>query len=661
MAETLFVIAHAPEWKTGIGRHVGPSSSGVSLCLDGAVSDELLPSGWRVCLPDDVMDSELVRRAFLEFLDSWPRRASESQTSLDERLTIDGRYSVWWTRVASQRQPDHGAFRYFRVAALVDRAIERYRPEKILLLTKDPIVTRFVMSRGGAAGIPVELAPGCAAPVRVRDVGGVWWWLASTARALTYWLAQVLPAVRCRWARGPARWRASSRPTIVFASKCDGYLTLRNATLSLVNWREISEALRAIDPSIDQVFVPRAFDGIGDTGEPRHRNSLDAGWDASAPLVVREAFVPVRGQAAAVRRQVAASWRLRQIERTRRFQDSFRFAGADMAPVFVPQLRDAVADIVAWSFKTGQLRCALRAAGDVRAAIVTEEMYAWSMPVLAAAAALGIPTVGVQHGNMMPAHLTYRVPRGHVRYAPLPDYFAAFGPYAKEIVTGLGAYPSSKVWIVGAPRLESLVTRRIQKGDARSRLGLPADKRVVVLATQTFPWFREAIRGVLECMRGRPDVVLCIKKHQSPRAMSVEGLRAMAAEVGAADVRIFERDLELLLFAGDVWISASSTTILEATLAGTRSICLNFSGEPDRYPYVEDGASLPARSLAELTHSLSRLLRAEPDPESDARRLAFLTRHAGPTKDGRAARTLAGHVIELCQSPRRAQLKLPAA
>jgi surface carbohydrate biosynthesis protein (TIGR04326 family) len=655
MAETLFIVAHVPDWGTADMWRGVDASPCVVFCLDGALSGELLPDGWTTCTPDDLMDPEDVRQAFLDFLETWPQRASASRKSLDELLMVDGRYSVWWTSVAAHRQPDHGSFRYFRLAVLLNRAIERYAPTTIRLLTSDPAVAMLVQSRADAAGISVERAARCPPALTVRTDSGARWLLGSVIRAATYWLANVLPALHCRWAVRATTWKASSRPTVVFATRFEGYLALKNGQLSLVNWREISEALRAADSSIDQVFLPRALDRIVDTGGQREspRRGLDAARNARAPMLVHEGFVPFRGQAGALLRQITVSCRFFRVEQSRRFKESFRFAGTDMAPVLVPQLRDAVAHIVDWSFKIGQLRGALRAAGDVRVVIACEEMYRWSMPVLAAAATLDIPTVGVQHGNMMPAHLTYRVPAGQMRCAPVPDYFAVYGAYAKEIVSGLGAYPASRVWITGAARLDALVNRRMPKNEARSRLGLPADKRVVVLATQTFSWFAVAIRAVMACVRGNPDVVLCVKKHPSSVAMSIDDLQALAAQVGADNVRVLDGDLDLLLFSCDVWISASSTTILESTLIGTPSVCVNFSGEPDRYPYVEDGASFPARSVAELKQSLSRALAADHDPESYSRRLAFLDRHAGPTRDGRASGTFAEHVIDLCHHPTR--------
>jgi hypothetical protein len=123
--------------------------------------------------------------------------------------------------------------------------------------------------------------------------------------------------------------------------------------------------------------------------------------------------------------------------------------------------------------------------------------------------------------------------------------------------------------------------------------------------------------------------------------MSIDAIQTFARELGARNVLGFEGDMQWLLSACDVWISASSTTILEATLAGKTSICVNFSGEPDGYPYVEDGAALPARSSVELSESLARALQERACADVDGKRSAFLRKHAGPTAEGRAAITLA--------------------
>jgi hypothetical protein len=74
-------------------------------------------------------------------------------------------------------------------------------------------------------------------------------------------------------------------------------------------------------------------------------------------------------------------------------------------------------------------------------------------------------------------------------------------------------------------------------------------------------------------------------------------------------------------------------------------------GDVDRdgYPYVEDGASLPARSVEQLQESLAAAL-ASVGAADLPRRASFLERHAGPTATGRAAATLARRLIGLWQS-----------
>jgi hypothetical protein len=117
-------------------------------------------------------------------------------------------------------------------------------------------------------------------------------------------------------------------------------------------------------------------------------------------------------------------------------------------------------------------------------------------------------------------------------------------------------------------------------------------------------------------------------------------------------VRGFEGQIDWLLAACSVWISSSSTTTLEATLIGKPTICVNFSGHADRYPYVEEGVSLPARSLEELRYALALALAPSRQADCEARRQAFLRRHVGPTVDGLAAVTLARRVAELVRVER---------
>jgi surface carbohydrate biosynthesis protein (TIGR04326 family) len=649
MARTLLVTSEPIDAiEAAVFDACGPSAAGLS--LNGEVQDSTFPAGWTTLAANDLVDPADLRRRFLAFLDDWPRVNVGAGKSFAETFTVDGRHSLWWTSVGADRQATHGIFKYFRYAALIDGAIQRQTPRVLVLFSHDPALSALVRSRAERSALELRTFPVASGSVRSHaGISRRWVW--DTVRGgLGTVLTNLRHAARLRGALRRSRFfRRSSAPLIVFASRYNRFLAVRNGALTADHWHEIVEAVKAANPEVCHAYLPwkLAWSDLGQLIDADRRAAI-AG-SSGTPLLLRERFVPLRGLLASVGRQALAAWRLRRLVRRDEFRRAQCFAGTDMSPVLLPEVKDAVAGIVSWSYKHAQFRAALRAAGNVRAVVLAEEMYRPSMPILAAARSLGIPTVGVQHGTLMPAHLVYTLPAGHARHAPIPDYFAVYGHYARDTVSIHGAYPAERVWITGAARLDPLVRTPLDRQAARAALNLPPDRRVVVLATQTFPWFPLAMRAVLECMREHPTAVLCVKKHPSRRAMTLDAVAQFAARIGAPDVRGFEGDMDLLLAASDVWISASSTTILEAALMGKSTICVNFSGEPDGYPYVEDGASLPARSVEELRHSLACALSDGYSSDAEGRRLAFLRRHAGPTVTGRAAAVFAQKLLEAAE------------
>jgi len=624
----------------------------VAVGLNGGVGKGVLPSGWNAVEPDDLIEVRALREQFVTFLETWPRLPVSGGRSFDDVFKVDRSYSTWWTSIGADRQSTHSIIKYFRYAALVDRAIDRWRPNTLLLLTSDPLCATLVRSRAAHGGIAVRALPGCADPA-CREVGvSRRWLLRSMRHALTSPMGRLVLALKCRWVLRRALVRRSDRPIVVFASRWSRNMSLRGGQFVPLNWSEISRALATVAPAVKEMYLPRRLDEIVDAGAPAgsDRRGLEAIRELDAPLLVWERFFPWRGNFGRVGRQLGTLCRFYVLARREDFNRSFRFANTDMAVVLLPDLRDAIDRGIDWSFKSAQVARALRAAGNVKAVVVIGEMYRPAMPTLAGAAAAGIPSIGLQHANIMPAHFVYAVPRGHVEHAPVPDYFAAYGEYAKETLSVHGAYPAHRIWITGAARLDPLVSRLADQRTARAELGLPADGQIVVLGTQTFPWFTSAIRGLLECLREYPEVLLCVKRHPSPRAMSLAQIDAMASEIGVRNVRGFEGQIELLLAACSVWISASSTTTLEATLIGRPTICVNFSGHADRYPYVEEGVSLPARSVDELRRALAHALAPSGTTDCEQRRKAFLRRHVGPTTDGLGAETFARRVAELVGS-----------
>ncbi len=338
-------------------------------------------------------------------------------------------------------------------------------------------------------------------------------------------------------------------------------------------------------------------------------------------------------------RAVPAQWRLMRrlvdCENSPEFCSALRFAGTDVSCLIVPLLRRAVGDIAKWSRNVAAVKVSLQQAGHVRAVLVHEEFYPKGLLTIAAARELGIPTIGVQHGTIGPEHTMYMPPRDQVLGAPLPDLFAAYGAFARDVLCGVGQFPRERVRIVGAPRFDGLVRSLLSRDAVRTRLGYRVDETIVLLASEGFALSQPIVLGLLEIARAQPDWRIVIKLHPNDR--HPEAYTKLRAAAGVRNVDISRHPFPELLVACDVLVTGASTTGLEALLSGRRFVSANFTAEPDRYPYVAEGAALGARNILELHAAIASLLTTTADPALQRR---FLLRHLGPTVDGHAGRAL---------------------
>ena len=85
----------------------------------------------------------------------------------------------------------------------------------------------------------------------------------------------------------------------------------------------------------------------------------------------------------------------------------------------------------------------------------------------------------------------------------------------------------------------------------------------------------------------------------------------------------------------------------DESLLGRKTICVNFSGTPDRYSYVEDGGAVGARSEKELGEAMQRIFQGDFEQEWAAERRRFLDHHAGLSAEGRAADALVDQVLSI--------------
>ena len=621
------------------------------LSFDPGSRDEPLPERWRRLRVADFLDTDALRRDFLQFLDAWPRQPMVGEKSFDQMFRRPEGYSVWWTGPGMERHPDMGVFPGLKMLWVVDRVMHACTARRVLIYTRDSRLARSLASRCRHGKCPCEFLPGSARPARDHRRGRLPWlgrvlaglslfpWLMILRAAFAYVLGRTAPETR----------QHPETPAVVFASPFAGWARIEPNQDSWALWQQVCDALAGMDAGVRRCYL-LTFKGRFRGYRPvlrlyhtawRLLRNLRGAWPGAERYPCLGAFLR------SLPHQLASLLRYYRLEATPRFRSSWMFAGADVSALYVPRLRRALASLSQWAQSVAATAQSLKAIGNVKAMVVSEEMYPAGATYTAAARSLGIPSVGVQHGTIMPMHMIYAIPPGQVEGAPLPDYFAAYGEFAKEIISVHGAYPPRRVWITGGTRFDHLVNDPPQAGAARQRLGLPHDKRVVLVTTQLFPWFPAAARAIFKATKNRKDCLVCLKTHS--RDVPVEVYRQICREVGAENVLFFEGQFDDLLAACDVLISASSTTILEAILLDRKTICVNFSDEPERYPYVADGGSLGARSEEQVGAALDRVFSDEFLADWDARRTRFLDRHAGPSAQGHAAETLAGRILALCK------------
>jgi hypothetical protein len=609
-----------------------------------------LPSSWQHLRTSELLDNSQLGPDVIRFLARWPSEPSSSGATFDGLFRREGGYSVWWTGPALERNPERSVFPKLRKIWLFDRALGTSNPDRVVIHTRDSSLAVALASRCRRAGIDCRFVADSSPPAqpwkgRIEWVAGALVWL------LVNPLLLALRAILARWAtrsvQQPPRDRGA--PVVLLTGLFPRDLSHADPPIDFFCWRNVPQALRRAIPGVQIKYL------VQSDATPRHgfrpiTPYYHTGWrwlaGVSDVAPLSERYVCIGAWLAAAARQLVLMARWWRLERDVPYRDTFQFAGADVSALFVPLIRRRLARAAGWPRLVAVTERSIRAAGNVRALLVEDEFYERGMIIIAAARRAGIPTVGVQHGTSYPMHLKYTMPPEEVKGAPMPDYFAAYGEYGRQIVSRLGAYPYDRVWLSGAARFDHLAAMRVDVSAARLGLGLPDDRRIILVTTQIYPWFPRAVSAVLKAAKDHPDWLVCIKTH--PINDSPEIYRALAAQLGAENVRLFDRGFEDLLAACDVLVGASSTTVLEAILLGKPTLCMNFTDEADWFPYVADGGSLSGRSDEEVAMNLARCLNPAAQSELAAARARFLVKHLGPAAEGRAAQTLAEQVASLC-------------
>ena len=191
---------------------------------------------------------------------------------------------------------------------------------------------------------------------------------------------------------------------------------------------------------------------------------------------------------------------------------------------------------------------------------------------------------------------------------------------AGRLLTQGGAYPERSLVITGQPRYDilQLLSERFTKQDILKPYGVSTDKKIVLWTTQSHGMpdaeclrNLDAVRGMMERER---NFVIVIKQH--PRE-GEEYAQMMKNTLGLPrhDIVLVPKNADTLLLirACDLMITKFSTTAMEALALDKPLLLMNFSGEPDKIDYVEQGVARGVYEPQDLSAAVENLLNNKSD------------------------------------------------
>ena len=616
------------------------------LPVDSRQPPHIVPADWAVIALTDLGSLEDLRREYLDYLERIPESPIPGQGTLNGLFRRRDGYSLWWTDVGVRRSPTTGIFLQVKAVWMVTRAIEQRRPRAVVIDTRNPREAAILFSAARQAP-DVHFAPDSVLPARLPMVD-LRRWYQESIRYVREFTRHRLRRFRAMRKHDPRPPQTDRSPTVMLACLYPRHLGGQDGSPGVWYWHDLADQLSAALPTASVRYlmdleVPDAW--------PLQFDFQYLLKDAPS-LRAAPSIVPLwRGHAS--RWRWAGAWlhqfrllrRYYRLEGHLRFRSIFRFRGVDLSPEWIIDLRHSISMAIWWESEVDAATAILRTCGNVRLVLVHQEFEVRGLILLAACRRLGIQTVGVQHGTFSPLHTIYTLPEGQMQGTPIPDFYAVYGDYHKEVVSQYGHYPANRVWVCAGARFDEKANRPPVKAECRRRLGIPVDQFVILVTTQSYPWFRDAVRATLQM--APPGSLVCIKAFDGDPV----DYRAMIEKSGRSEARVFTDQFEDLLGAMDVLVSGSSTTVMEATLIGKPTVCLNFSTEPFYYPYVEEGVSIGARGPEDLRRALHHLRSFEPDAKWHERRLWFLDRHLGPAAAGKGAAAFAAKIREVLSEP----------
>ncbi len=227
-----------------------------------------------------------------------------------------------------------------------------------------------------------------------------------------------------------------------------------------------------------------------------------------------------------------------------------------------------------------------------------------------------IPVIALQHGVIHKNHPGYQYNKSAISqdgsarfpYAPTPTITTVFGPYFKHILTEESAYPASRVEVTGQPRYDILhfANRIYNKQKFCEQFGINPNKKIVLIATQPFPVEKtrfEFLYHTTTALREIPDIQVIIKPHPNE---SIRWHKNHLDSWGVSAVVLPpQSETFAAIHACDLFVSVTSTTILEALILDKTVMVVNISNLPEILPWVKEGAAFGVYDAKDLVTSFN--------------------------------------------------------
>ena len=293
-------------------------------------------------------------------------------------------------------------------------------------------------------------------------------------------------------------------------------------------------------------------------------------------------------------------------------QRVFEFEGQEFSGLIASELRVFVAKKSRQIAEYIEVFDRLFALEEYASVVVDEDVSDFRKTLCVVAAERAVRCVQVPHGvNMIDFHFDL--------FPVSSDIVAVGGPGVKEFYEQNGV-SAGRLKVTGVPRYDGFVAQDdggTRRSKVRARLGVPADKKLVLFAsTSLYPLYDlrrnawqqfNAFEDVIEVLNGFRDAFVVVKPHQSDQ--HGDWMRSVLARSGPHICVAHDIDPSGLIAASDVVISFNSNFMIESIFLSKPTVILDyFPRVHSKIPYLANGHyPLTAKNKEELRRCLDRI------------------------------------------------------